>query len=310
MNRDQILAALRAPDVASVLSTIEALGATGDRAWVGALAGVMRHEDPSVRASACEALGHIGDARAVGPLVGLLRDTDEAVRAEAFSALLSIGQARAGQLPLDAFRGEDLLAPSDALTQVVWPTDLEAIALLIHSLADEDPEVRIGSLYTLGRLGISAAFPQIAALMTDPDPDVRAAIALALTHLDRKVVVRYLSETLLTSSEPGLREAAAYLMGRLGETQGLEGALADADAHVRKAAALAMGSSGGRRFRPALESALQDPEWSVRVAGAEGLRRLADPAALAALTRHADDPHRVVRNAVLTAIRALSEPPV
>ncbi|MCK6571429.1 HEAT repeat domain-containing protein [Myxococcota bacterium] len=435
MNRDAWLAALRGEDTAAAVAAATALGVRRDRTAVGSLANALRSVDPDVRRAVCAALGEIADPRAVGPLVSLLRDRDEDVRGEAFAALLAIGHARAGELPLDAFSGEDLLSPSEALTQVVWPTDLEAIAILAAALEDPDPEVRIGAAYTLGRLGITAAFDAMAARLSgDPDPDVRTAAAFAvadlgargerragavlraawdavgdndelavqvvrgladlggreaydpltealrhrdervrqlaamglgrlgdpaavprlsrlltdahrgvrrlaatalgeigdplamrplvaavhgndaevratigaaLARLDPAVVQTHLTECLMTP-DAGLREAAAYLMGRLGLTAGLRRALRDPDEHVRKAATLAAGQLASGEFFEALVAALDDAAWQVRVAAAESLRRSGDTRAVEALRPHADDPHRVVRNAVGVALRALS----
>lgn len=434
MSVNGLLHALRSDDPETAAAAAIALGETRDRGVVGALANALRSVHPTVRGAACQALGEVADPRAVGPLVSLLRDNDEDVRGEAFTALLAIGQARAGELPLDAFLGEDLNAPSDALTQVVWPTDLEAIAVLVNALGDADPEVRIGAAFTLGRLGISSAFETIAKLLSrDRDPDVRAAAAFALGDLgasgerravgvlvrawdhvtdqdevavavvraladladaqawdplaealrhkdervrqlaamglgrlkdpaavprlaralqdphrgvrrvaaaamgeigdplcikplvqavhgndaevratiadslarqDRQAVRAHLSECLV-SGDPALRESAAYLLGRLGDSGGLKRAASDPDEHVRKAAVLAMGACGEATLREPLEAALEDAAWPVRVAAAEGLRRLADPRAVSALRRHLNDEHRVVRNAVGVALRAL-----
>ncbi|MFZ4737933.1 MAG: HEAT repeat domain-containing protein [Bradymonadia bacterium] len=434
MSRDVWLRALRggAPDDA--LEAARSLGASADPTVVGALCQALRSPSAPLRGAVCEALGELGDARAVGPLVSLLRDADDDVRGEAFSALLAIARARAGQLPPDAFVGQDLSAPTEALTQIAWPTDLEALGLLQNAVQDDDPEVRIGAAYTLGRLGVLSSFEAVAELLLhDPDLDVRAAAAFsladlgergavgavdvlvtawqgtstpdevavalvralvevaeprafrvlvdalkhpdarvrqlgamglgrlgdqsavprlikaladahvgvrrcvaaalgqladpmslkpliaavhgddaevratvgdALEHFDRALVHTHLAES-MRMPEVGLREGATYLMGRLRDDAGLQRALKDPEALVRKAAALAMGNVASVGYRPALEGALSDEAWQVRVAAAEGLRRLGDHDAVPALLRAAEDPHRVVRNAVGVALKVL-----
>ena len=74
--------------------------------------------------------------------------------------------------------------PHQALTQIAWPADLEAIQLLIEALQDDDPEIRIGAAYTLGRLGIGAAYERLRQLLLrDPDLEVRIAVAFAMGEL-------------------------------------------------------------------------------------------------------------------------------
>ncbi len=430
------LEALRADDVDQRLDACEALGLAGDAKAVGHLVQALRDPEGDVRAAACEALGRLKDPRAVPPLVSMLRDDDEWVRGEAFGALLAVGQARASALPLDLLAGEDPRNPSVQATQIVWPADLEAIKLLDESLADADPEVRIGAAYALGKLGVFGSYSALAWLLTeDPDLDVRGAAATALADLglngdtraaqalvhawpkvseapsvavdvvralvelgdaaaffvfdealhhgddrvrqlatiglarsgdpaatprlcralrdahtgvrrnaalalgrladpmaidkliqaaqpDEAAEVRVAVGDALTRMDstrvhgalrgalgapaPGLRAAAAYLMGRVHDRDGLVSALSDVDPSVRKAAALSLGSVGPRARAP-LEGALADPEWAVRVAAAEGLRRLGDAAAVPALARHAADTHPVVRNAIEVALRALED---
>ena len=163
------------------LRAIEQLEALGDRKAVGTLVHLLREPEVDVRIAASAALGAIGDSRAVAPLVSLLRDSNDVVRGEAFAALVNIGQARAMRLPAHAFDNEDPNHPSAALTQIVWPADLEAVKLLTDSLADSDPELRIGAAYTLGRLGVSGVLDRMVELAArDPDQDVRVAAAFAL----------------------------------------------------------------------------------------------------------------------------------
>lgn len=433
MTREQLIHQLHHGDEAEAIEACEILGAMGDPKALGGLLHGLKSPSAEVRGAACEALGMLGDARAVAPLVSMLRDADEDVRAEAFSALFNIGQSRASNLKVEAFVGEDLAHPTAALTQIVWAADLEALQMLHEGLDDDDPEVRIGALYTLGRMGDISAFDSITArLHTDPDRDVRAAAAFALGDLrdpravdalaqawplnqgreDTEVailIIRALSELedprgrealiqglshrdprtrqlacmglggqkaaeaipyllhvlsdehegvqrcaaealghirddsvispliaacagkgaavrqnigralrRLTRDyvlaglrqgighpDPAQRQGAAYLMGQIGDREGLLQAIKDTDGMVRKATALGLGNLGDASTRGTLEAALSDDVWQVRVAAAEGLKRLGDAAALPALRKHLGDDHPVVHNAITVAIKSL-----
>nr|HMQ20890.1 HEAT repeat domain-containing protein [Planctomycetota bacterium] len=78
---------------------------------------------------------------------------------------------------------------------------------------------RYGAAYTLGRLGIMGAFPQIAALLRgDPDPDVRAAAAFALGDLgvsgDRRVVPELINAWYTVGAEDELAVLVVRAKGR------------------------------------------------------------------------------------------------
>ena len=435
MGIDELIRQAYQGNIDEQLDAVDTLAELGNKKVVGPLVHLLKQAAPELKCAICEALGGLGDTRAVPPLVSMLRDDDEAVRGEAFSSLLSIGQARAAFIPAEAIRSEDLRDPSAALTQIMWPADLEAIQLLLDALVDEDPDVRIGAVYTLGRVGVTKAFDAISEMMaSDPDSDVRAAAAFALGDLrdagdDRATqslidgwdwigdqtevavtLVRSLADRppkqalpvfkdalnhpdervrqlaamgvwqmhdpatvpiLLTAlTDPSLnvqriaigalgdlrdgsvvsalvnhatgasaairlilgdalshldgesvsdglnqayvsghveqRAATVFLMGRVGDRNGIHHALRDESPDVRKAVALAMGTIGGDEFIQPLLTFLDDEEWSVRVASAEGLKRLGNASVVRELERRQHDEHAVVRNAVRIAIEGLS----
>ncbi|MCA9545659.1 MAG: HEAT repeat domain-containing protein [Myxococcales bacterium] len=278
---------LQAAAASDRANACEALGLLGDKKAVGPLVHALRDLDGDVRAAACEAMGRLQDPRAIPPLVSMLRDDDETVRGEAFAALLAIGQARAAALPLDLLAGEDPRNPSLQATQIVWPADLEAIKLLDESLADGDPEVRIGAAYALGALGIVGSFNALAWLLTeDPDLDVRAAAAAAIGQLGRAGDRR--AETMLVQAWERVRgdgEVAVDVvralveLGAKGAFFVFEQALHHADERVRQLATLGLAGSGDPAATPRLCRALRDPHTGVRRNAAAALARLGDPLA-------------------------------
>ena len=46
-------------------------------------------------------------------------------------------------------KGDADADPRMALTQIAWPADIDAIHMLLNSVSDPDPEIRIGCAYTL-----------------------------------------------------------------------------------------------------------------------------------------------------------------
>ena len=273
----------------SRLDAAEALGAHGDRKATGTLIQCLRDPNPALRALICESLGLLSDPRAVSPLVSMLRDDDESVRGEAFSALLMIGQARASKLPAELrSAGEDPSNPSLAVTQIVWPADLEAIKLLHDSLNDPDPEVRIGSAYTLGRLGIGGAFKGITTLLYhDPDPDVRAAAAFALGDLGESGDSRARDALLTAWQTVGEHTEVAVLVVRalanLQEPRAFtvfEDALRHADPRVRQLAIMGLAGLREGAAVPSLARMLRDQHEGVRRNAAAALGQIGHPSAI------------------------------
>lgn len=315
MNLDALLSAVRiAPTLAERVAAADALGAMKNAKAVGHLMACLRDGLPELKAAACEALGLIADARAVPALVSMLRDDAEEVRGEALAALISIGQQRASALPVELLSGEDPRNPSVQATQIVWPADLEAIKLLDESLGDEDPEVRIGASYALGKLGMMGAHEHLAwLLLNDPDDDVRAAAGFALGDLglagdaragatlvgawpavrDRPesavTVVRalvevapqsafFVFEQALSHPDDRVRQLACIGLGRSGDPAAplrLAMALRDAHTGVRRNAAAALGFAGDASVSGRLVNAVAGEDAEVRASLGDALGRLA-----------------------------------
>jgi HEAT repeat protein len=160
--------------------------------------------------------------------------------------------------------------------------DTTGIDLFVKQLHAAQPSARRDAVAALCGLGEAAANhqPAVLALLGDPDPDVRAAVALKAG---------------LLGWNPALVAAMA-------------GAIKDPSAEVRRAAAAALGEHDDREAVAALRTAIQDPDVRVR---AEVLRSLAGCGSagtwagseVVASTR---DREIMVRIAALDAVRRLA----
>ncbi|MFN3202461.1 MAG: HEAT repeat domain-containing protein [Bradymonadia bacterium] len=281
MTREQLVHQLHHGTEDEAIEACELLGAMGDPKALGGLLHGLKSPSADVRGAACEALGLLGDARAVSPLVSMLRDDDEDVRAEAFSALFNIGQSRASTLKVEAFVGEDLANPTAALTQVVWAADLEALQMLHDGLEDEDPEVRIGSAYTLGRMGDISAFDTIAKLLSsDPDADVRAAAAFALGDLRAPKGLDALVQAWPHNQRPEDDEVAILIIRAINELEDPRGqsalvqGLSHRDPRTKQLACMGLGSQRATEAIPYLLHVLNDAHEGVQRCAAEALGRI------------------------------------
>jgi HEAT repeat protein len=99
--------------------------------------------------------------------------------------------------------------------------------------------------------------------------------------------------TLMKSTDPKIRQYAAYLLGKAKDPRAIQpliGALADLDKSVREQATLALSSIGKSAIEP-LKEVLKDPKWETRYRAAEALGKMADEKAAKPLI-HALRDHR------------------
>ncbi|MFF5805513.1 fumarate reductase/succinate dehydrogenase flavoprotein subunit [Streptomyces sp. NPDC012746] len=188
--------------------------------------------DPAVRSAALEALRvlRLGDT---GLYAAALADPDVEVRVHAVRALVSVDAVSA----LSAAAGDPAREVRVTVARGLAAVHAPAPAPLDPLLGDPDPLVRGAALGALARAGCPGRYADAAvAALADPAWQVRAGAAAALSAAD-----------------PGVAVAA------------LAGALADANADVRKAAVLALlthrEAEGARK---ALATAVADPDADVR----------------------------------------------
>lgn len=241
----------------------------------------------ALRVQAARALGRLGDRRAVEPLLALLRnaETEPALRLEAVTALGALKAPPAFDLLLDY-----LVDP--------WPTlraaAFGALAAIdpdgfigVLSAMDVDPDwtVRAAVATALGTLGERGAGP-LAPYLSDSDQRVipaalRALVAAKAPDAAKQVFAR------LESDDPGVRAAAATLLGELAPagaaaalTTAYDAAKDDPDIDGRVAILAALVKMKADEARPLLTAALADRDWAVRLKARELLLEL-DPRAAA-----------------------------
>jgi cellulose synthase operon protein C len=206
-------------------------------------------------------------------------------------------------LPLEATSGTDTQRSAERL---VWPG---AVTALEARLASEDVEVRRRAAAELGRLPPGVQRRVLPRLFSDPDPDVRLAVAdaaLALRLRDAGARVgKWLSDP-----DARVREAAAELLAVLrdpGSVAGLGRALEDAEASVRAAAAVALGNSQSPEASSFLLGHLDDADPEVRRAVIAALEDLGDPRAVVPLIGRIQEQRAALRRQAALALGALGD---
>jgi HEAT repeat protein len=206
-------------------------------------------------------------------------------------------------------------------------------AVLLERLADPSWRVRAAAVERIGAdPGAAALAELVEVLAAGPGVGAREAAAAALARIGAPVVPALVER--LTTGDPDLRQAAAGVLGAIGDGRGvapLTARLVDPDPNVRGAAVDALGRIGGADALAALRAAVDSDDATLRLGAVEALAGLGaslpverierllgertlrralyrmlgaseDSAALAVVVRGTWDPSRAVREAALGAL--------
>ena len=151
----------------------------------------------------------------------------------------------------------------------------DSIEFLILALTDEDPDIRVSSALSLGRIGGEGVFEPLSLVLSDSDDSVRGAVAKAFGILrDKRAVGPLIS---LLSDKNGLVVTAS--IESLGKIEGEEARssllkmLPSSDREIRRTAIEALSSF--EDIEDALVPFLRDDDWATRMVVVEVLGKRA-----------------------------------
>jgi HEAT repeat protein len=260
---DTVVEQLAADDPEARAAAAEVLGRSRVQLVMDALE--RRIGRPEMRLGVALALGRLGTERCE-PLVGLLRDEDPEVRAAAAEALGRCGRTDVGAVQ-DALRAE----PESQVRQALLLTlgslgGPEVVPDLEEGLLDARPGIRFAAVRALGRTGAADALGPLLAALEDPLREIRIAGLEALGELGDAAVADVLHEHLSEPSREVRRTAAAALkrLAPAGSVERVAKLLSDTDRQVRRTALETLRRIGGDEAVRALEAHL-DVEGDVGV---------------------------------------------
>jgi HEAT repeat protein len=254
----------------------------GDLRALDAIEGATKASDAALRAAAISALGTMGDQRAVEIARAAAHDPDPRVRLACAEALVRLGAADAGPL-VEALVADDTTAAGALRLARDLATEGVTKAAAARAAASADPALRQAAVGALGRQTSVSAVKALLTLVADPSLQGDAAFALARSPAQgataaletlaaapatRRLAVRAyfvrrfvrgersgsldaLVASLAASTEPRDRAVAIAALVAFGERP-LEQALADPDARVRRAAAVAAAARLDAQARDAM----------------------------------------------------------
>lgn len=281
----ELASALAEDDIVLRQAAARALGAGSVRfaSAVPALSLALADSDAQVRLAAADALSKLGLAAlpAMGHIFEMLDQENTSLRRRTLESVGALARLASPAVP----------GLANAL-----------VAPLVQSLSDEDTTIRLVAMEALSSVGESAApaVNHIAATLGDEteDQDVRIAAARALSRCGSAAAAAS-TELLDALQDPDweVGAAAADTIGRLAGTlthvaPAIKNLLASSQAGVREKAADILGCFGSTG---ALEmtALLEDSSWSVRCAAVRSLAKMGIPSiptlnAIQAFLRHSD----------------------
>jgi HEAT repeat protein len=252
-----------------------------------------------VRAAAAESLRWGGEARDCRVLVECLDSSSHLVRAAATNAL----EALAVQVPdavEDALRGADFDGPGGAdvahvLSRLDSPGSVELLKRGLHSgdprtrravvqalamanatdvaeligyaVADEDIDVQIAAVRTLGQMSTNEANAPLRTALDSPFPAIRAEAALALGRREADGSIPQI-RALLEDREPVVIAAALDALAWLHDPEvgdSVERALAHSNEEVFQAGLRAARTLPAHAAERLVSRGLEHPAWNVRM---------------------------------------------
>jgi HEAT repeat protein len=121
--------------------------------------------------------------------------------------------------------------------------------------------------------------------------------------------VEGLIKALTDSTDPLVRQYAAYLLGKAQNPRAIQpliASLADFDKSVREQATLALSAIGKAAIEP-LAEAMKEPKWETRYRAAEALGKIADEKAVKPLIQGLKDNREHVRYMAAKGLRELGD---
>ncbi|MEZ4412801.1 MAG: HEAT repeat domain-containing protein [Gemmatimonadales bacterium] len=294
----------RGEDVAEATETLARFGHAGAREL---LAEGLAHPAAPVRTAMIEAIRRAGRRDLAAELLEIARhDTDPALRADAFDVLRSLGATMAIDAALEQLSDDDQRVRTAAMLLVGQVGGPALAHRIFPRTSDADPAVRTAAATALGLTGARAVGEGLLDLLTDRDVAVRREAVLALGRVgDPSTAVTLLRQ--LDGAAPEVRAAIASAVTRLDVTRIptlLERLTGPGDLAGKLAVIQTVAEAHGPAASSVLDVLWRDPDAEVRAALVRHWWHHPDLIDATTLERLAGDPVAAVRVAVAAACAA------
>ncbi len=288
---------------------VEALGRIADRAATEPLIQLLRENDENMAYVVAEALGRIGDQKAVRPLMGLSGAADKDLRYIIAKSLGEIGSDEATPLLLQLLRDNDREVREAAIKALGEIEDPDGAGALLDFLdEDEDPELTLAAVRSLGRMKSRAAVRPLLGLLKTMREDLAVEVIHSLGKIGAPESVQPIITRLQDDPTYAVQVAGIRTLGELGDgsaVSALVGLLEGGREALKVPVAEALAKLKVPEALSPLEELLQDADVVVRKHAVEGIGALQDPASVSHLQRLVGDPDEAVRQAVARSLGSI-----
>ncbi len=267
-----------------------------------------RATEPLVRIRAIQGLGMLRDTRTLDVLLNGLEEENPGVRAAAARAvgdLLEKRRLRVLCAIRDALdRSHEQSSAGPIMDYLLEAGSTEAVLSIAARAFPLDYADYSRFLEASTARGDEAALEDCAASLFQHRSALRPILERWIRDIDRPHGAIRSIRPLLKDPEPLVRANAAYSLGQMDDTTGMEslvGLLKDDDPRVRDAAALSLVLFGDRAVEP-VRLAMARGDRRMRIIGLDLLGRIDTPGSRAGVSEYLDDPARAVREAAERAL--------
>lgn len=254
------------------------------KAYARALVEALRAGQPQMFISEEEPFGGFQtDGAAISAAIRGMNDSDKAIRLVSIEILGSLSIPEVTNNLVTALADDDALIRSAALRGLTRAKASSALLDIAASLTDPEPDVRLQAVDSLQKL---SQFPRgvsthIEPLLADKDPQVRAHAAQTLLNFGAHTLAKNTLHKMAVDTDPMTRVYALHALSECGDESAFElgvSSLADINPNVRKAAPAVLTHIDPKRALSIIINHLNDDDSYVRKSLAEALGKIGIPA--------------------------------
>ena len=222
----------------------------------------------------CNVLGKRGDDAALPALLALAKAGDKAARLAAIRAATELANAGAAAPWIELLKDPDAEVAQAAATGLAALPGAAVDTIVIRSLNEPDPALRLKMIEMVRQRRITTALPQVLKIRDDKDEAMRTAAIRCYAELAGEAELDGLIDKLVKTTHPGeisaIERALATICAAASNpkacAQKLVDALPKATAEAQPALLRTLGVVGGADALKAVRSAVDNPAKDVHTA--------------------------------------------
>jgi HEAT repeat protein len=286
---------------------------SGDKSFVIPISKELEHRFAEVRRAAILALKEIGDDRMFPVIFKMAESKNPVYKMYALEALYQVYDIRLFSIVQGFLTDENKSVRIYAL-ECVEKNYIDKLIPTIRTMAlsDQNPEVRVVAIYTLGKMNDTGCQPVLFKALVSDSREIRYASAVTLWKFRFKQSSYNISEQLAVETDNQIKNVLIDSLIDMKDGGGYKGfeCILDREINsgIRIKGAYALGVIGGNKTISLLIRALKDNEYKVRAEACNSLSNFKDRTVISNLLSVInDDSERYVRLSALYALEKIKD---